>query len=561
MTTIETHAEAASESSVSSVSSGSSASSVSSFFGEMLGWAVTTDHKRIGRIYIGFGLLGLLSVSVLSLLLGIERADNSRLLDSGALLQLFQAQRVGLVFAAVIPLALGLAIAVVPLQLGARQIAFPRLALTGCYAWLGGLGLTLAALGRNGGMGGGDATAVDLFIAGHGLMVVGLLASAGTVAASVLTTRAPGMTMRRVPLFAWSALIASIGMLLALPVLLGVLIYVFIDHRIGIQENFGGAEGLGEWIVWAYSVPAVIVFAIPAVGVAAELVPVTFKHRQPMRGVIFAGIALVGVTALSAVTQQTVHGVSLDTDQTFAEFVDDALPYLIFAGLPLLGMLIVMGLGGLTAKGANGRPRVTSAFVLSFLGAGVVLLGLVANALLGIEELELIGTVFEEGTTLLVAYGSVMAVLGGICFWAPKLWGRVLPDKHVLPLVLLALGGAVLASAPLLIAGFLVQPGGMPLNDAQAAALLDLSYDSSAELWNWISLIGHGLMALTVLAFGALMFKIFLGAGETAEANPFGGHTVEWTATSPAPADNFEYLPTVASATPVFDMTYEGSQA
>jgi hypothetical protein len=280
-----------------------------------------------------------------------------------------------------------------------------------------------------------------------------------------------------------------------------------------------------------------------------------------MRGTIFAGIALVGVAAFAAVTQQQVHSVSLDTDQSFGDFVDDALPYLIFAGLPLLGMLIVMGLGGLTAKGANGRPRVTSAFVLSFFGAGVVMLGLVANALLGIEELELIGTVFEEGATLLVAYGSVMAVLGGVCFWSSKLWGRVLPDKHVLPLVLLALGGAVLASVPLLIAGFLDQPGGMPLNDAQAAALLDLGYDSSAELWNWISLIGHGLMALTVLAFGALMFKIFLGAGETAEANPFGGHTVEWTATSPAPADNFEYLPTVASATPVFDMTYEGSQA
>ena len=97
--------------------------------------------------------------------------------DSGSLLQMFQAQRVGLAFAGVIPLTLGLSIAVVPLQLGARQIAYPRLALAGCYIWLGGLALTFAALGRNGGVGGGDPTAVDLFLAAHGLMVVGLAAS------------------------------------------------------------------------------------------------------------------------------------------------------------------------------------------------------------------------------------------------------------------------------------------------------------------------------------------------------------------------------------------------
>ena len=141
MTTIETHAEAA------------QGSAIESFVGGVAAWSVTTDHKRIGRIYLGFGLVGLLAVSVLSVLLGIERAsDSNRVFDSGALLQLFQAQRVGLAFAGVIPLALGLSIAVVPLQLGARRIeAYPRLALTGCYMWLGGLALTFSALGRNGG--------------------------------------------------------------------------------------------------------------------------------------------------------------------------------------------------------------------------------------------------------------------------------------------------------------------------------------------------------------------------------------------------------------------------
>ena len=548
MTTIETHAEAA------------EASAVESFVGGVAAWSVTTDHKRIGRIYLGFGLVGLLAVSVLGVLLGIERASDGEVLDSGSLLQIFQAQRVGLAFAGVIPLTLGLSIAVVPLQLGARQIAYPRLALTGCYIWLGGLALTFAALGRNGGIGGGDPTAVDLFLAAHGLMVVGLAASALSVAASVLTTRAPGMTMRRVPLFAWSALIGALGMLIALPVLLGAVIFAFVDHRIGVQANFG-TDGIGAWIAWAYSVPAVIVYAIPAVGVAAELMPVTFKHRQPLRGPIFGGVALVGVAAFAVVSMQRVHEVSLDSDQQFGDFVDDLLPFLIFAGLPVLGLLMVMALGGLAAKGglANGRPRITAAFLFADLGVAMILLGAVANAAQAITNLELLGTTFEEGATLLVVYGAAMAVFGGVLFWAPKLWGYVVPELHSLPLVLLALGGTVLAAGPLLVAGFLDQLGGLPSNDADVAAMLSLDYDSSGELWNWLSLIGHGLMALATLAFVGLMLKVFAGVGETAEPNPYDGHTIEWTTTSPAPPDNFEFVPTVASPSPVFDMTYEGT--
>ena len=379
MTTIETHADAAGD------------SVVASFFAGVAAWATTTDHKRIGRIYLGFGLFGLLATAVLGAMLGSERISDSAVFDSDILVQLFQAQRVSLVFAGIIPLTLGLAIAVVPLQLGARQIAFPRLALTGLYAWLGGLVLTFVALGRNGGIGGGDAQAVDQFLAGHGLMILGLLASAGSVAVSVLTTRAPGMTMRRVPLFAWSSLIGALGMIIALPVVFGAIIYLFVDIRLGTAANFGGAEGIGAWIGWVFSVPAVAVFSLPAVGVAAELIPVSFRARQQVRGVAFAGIALVGVTALAAVTTQPTHPVSLDSDQSFGIFFDDLLPFLVFAGLPLLGLLIVMGLGALTAKTGvgNGRPRITAAFLFSFLGMGMVFVGLVGNLLMAITDLEL----------------------------------------------------------------------------------------------------------------------------------------------------------------------------
>lgn len=531
-----------------------------SFFAGAASWVVTVDHKRIGRMYLGAGLLVLAAASVLGLLLGLERADEAgSLLETDALLQVFQAYRVGLVFGAVVPLALGLSIAIAPLQLGARSIAFPRVALTGFYAWLGGLVLTMSALGANGGIGGGDADAVDLFLAGHGLMIVGLLASAGCVATSVLTTRAPGMTMRRVPLFAWSALIGALGMLLALPVVFGAIVYLFLDHRYA-QLNFGGSESIAAWIGWAFSVPMVVVFALPAVGFAAETIPVTFRARPAMRGVAFAGIALVGVTALAAVTQQFVHAVTIDT--TGEEFVEGAVPMLIFTGLPLLGLLIVMGLGALTAKNGLGvgRPRISAPFVFGFLGLGMIAVGLVGNLLQSITDLELLGTTFEEGATLYVVHGTALAVMGGVVFWAPKLWGRVLPDKVVLPLALLGVLGTILASLPLYIAGFLDQAGGIPANDADVASFLAVGGVEGEALWTILSLAGHGVVALTVVAFAGLMLRTFTGSGEAADDNPYGGHTIEWSTPSPAPAHNYEYVATVASPTPQFDMTHEGTR-
>jgi heme/copper-type cytochrome/quinol oxidase subunit 1 len=551
MTTIETHADAAGE------------SVVASFFAGVAAWATTTDHKRIGRVYLGFGLIGLLATTVLGAMLGSERISDSAVFDGDILVQLIQAQRVSLVFAGIIPLTLGLAIAVVPLQLGARQIAFPRLALTGLYAWLGGLVLTFVALAQNGGIGGGDPQAVDQFLAGLGLMIIGLLASAGSVAVSVLTTRAPGMTMRRVPLFAWSSLIGALGMIIALPVAFGAIILLLVDIRLGIAANFGGAEGIGAWLGWIFSVPAVVVFSLPAVGVAAELIPVTFKSRQQLRGVAFAGIALVGVAALAAVTTQPAHPVSLDGDQSFGTFFDDLLTFLVFAGLPLLGLVIVLGLGALTAKtgAGNGRPRITSAFLFSFLGIGMLFVGLAGNFLMAITDLELLGTSFEEGAVLYVVYGSAMAVMGGVVFWAPKLWGRTLPEKLVLPLVALALLGTILASLPLYIAGFLDQAGGIPSNAGQVATMLSLDYHDSASLWNALSMVGHILMVVAVLAFVLLLVQACTGRGESAAENPFDGHTIEWSTSSPAPAGNFEHVPTVASPSPVFDMTYEGSRS
>lgn len=561
MTTIDTRPDAVPAAGGETTDRASGASA--SFFVGAAAWVTTTDHKRIGRLYVGFGLLLLLATSALGLLLGLERADDANdVLDANALLQAFQAYRIGLVLGVLAPLGLGLAVAATPLQLGARSIAFPRLALTGFYTWLGGMALTLVALGRNGGAGGGEPQAVDMYLAGLGLTVLGLAATAGCIATSVLTTRAPGMTMRRVPLFAWSSLIGALGLLLMLPVVFAVVVLLFVDLRLGLGAeggNFGGSEGIGVWLSWPFSVPAAIVYSLPAIGVAAELMPVAFKSRQMLRGVAFAAMALVGVTALATTTQQYVMDVEFDT--TGEAFLRGAVPFAIFAGLPLLGVTLTLLLGLGNARGGEGRPSISAPFVFSFLGLLMVGAGIAGYALLGIADLELLDpvTVLEEGATIYVAYGTALAVMGGVVFWAPKLWGRLVPDKQVLPLALLGVVGTVLASLPLYVAGFLDQAGGIPASDADVAMLLSIDQVDGGSIWNVLSLVGHGVMALTVLAFVGLLLKVLTGSGEQAEPNPYGAHTIEWSTTSPAPADNYEHVPTVTSPEPLFDQIHEGS--
>lgn len=521
---------------------------IGSFFAAAADWATSTDHKKIGRLYAGFGLVGLLGIAVIGLLLGLDRTDDAgTILPADSVLQLFQLHRIGLVFLVAIPLTLGAAVAVVPLQLGARALAFSRLALTGFYAWLGGAVLFIVSLASNGGIGGGNAQMVDLFLASHGLMILGVAATAGCVATTVLTTRAPGMTMRRVPFFSWSALVQAIALLVALPVMLGVVVYLFIDHRNG-QLVFGGAEGIGSWVGVFFDQPVTYIYAIPALGLLAEAAPVAFGKRHPMRQIVFAGIGLTGVAALTAVTLQNDFLVSFDGDG--GTVVKHLVVLAFFVGLPLLGGVVTLAGALMVAKPTKGEKpsiRVISPLLFGLMATLMLLLGMIGGVLDDLLDLDLIGTVFSEGGAVFVTYAAVLAGLGALIMWSPKLWGVQIPEKKVLPLALLGALATVLAGGGHYIAGFSGQTGGVSTYDGNGA---------SAAL-NGIVLVGHGLMLLTVLGvIGAIATSRSNGDGVT---NPWCAHTIEWSTTSPAPADNFAAMPTVASAEPELDQTPEGS--
>ena len=505
-------------------------------------WITTSDHKKIGRLYIATSLLLLLAVGAVAGLLGIERIDaTSDFIDSGAMPQLFSLYRVVLTFGVVAPLGLGLAVAVVPLQLGARALAFPRLALAGFWAWLLGMVLVIVSIALNGGPGGGDPEMVDLFLVAHIAVVLGLIATAGAVATSVLTTRAPGMNMRRVPLFAWGALIGSLAMLLLLPVLVATLVMVAVDHRYG-RNTFGGNTGIADWVGFAFTQPATFVYALPVFGFAAEAVATATRNRVPLRGVAFTGIALVGTGLFAGVTQTQA---SLPRDvlhQSFGDFLTDVLPFLLLEALPVLGPVVLLGVIGLALKPPT-RPRLSAAFVAGILGAGMVFTGMAGNLVYQIGDAQLAGTVFEEGAWLYISYGLVIAALGALTYWGPKLWGRRIDDKKSLPLVGLAFIATVLAALPLYVAGFAKQPAGATQFD----------YSGPQDLWNTLSAAGHLLMLVTVLAFIGLAITSFR-SGDHAGDDPFDGQTLEWATTSPPPADNFAEVFVISSPEPLLDL-------
>jgi heme/copper-type cytochrome/quinol oxidase subunit 1 len=505
-------------------------------------WLITTDHKRIGRLFIAVSVVALLGVVVVAALLGIERIDaQAAMLNVNSIPQLFSLYRVGLTFVVLIPLLVGIAIAVVPLQVGARSLAFPRLAAAGFWGWFIGSVLVVISIAANGGPGGGNAKFVGLFLVSLMVLVLGLAAAAGSVAATVLTTRAPGMNMRRVPLFTWSALVSALGLLLVLPAVLGALIFTYVDYRYG-RVGFGGNLAINDWIGFGFTQPATFVYAVPVFGFAAEVIAVASGRKLPMRGVVFTGIALVGIiAALGGVLQQPA-ALSRDVSHlSLGRWLSQVLPYGLFNLVPVLGGFIVIAVGALALR--SGRPRITAPLVFGLLGALMVFVGIIAGALYYVGDAQLAGTVFEEGAWLYVVYGAVLSALGAVTYWGPKLWGRLIPDKQVLPLAALGFIATVLASLPYLIAGFAKQP----------ANASEFDYSGPQNLWNGVAAAGHVLMLVTVLAFVGLALRSFT-KGAQAGDDPWDGHTLEWATSSPAPFANFADVHSVSSAEPLLDL-------
>ncbi len=456
-------------------------------------WVTTTDHKRVGRLFMRGAFLCLIGVVAAAVALGVERVDSgSFILGKDSIVQLFAFVRTGLAVLVMAPLFVGLSIAIVPQQVGAQTIAFARLALFGFYAWLIGAAAVIYSIIANGGPSGGNAKMVDAYLLGVALAVIGLFVGAICVATTVVASRSASVAISQVPVYAWSALVGAIGLIVTLPVHLGSIIYVAVDHHFG-GAVFGGNYGIDKWVGDLFAAPQILIYAIPVLGVIAEVASVNGRMKSPLRNAAYLGIGVMSTALLGAVTR-TQH--YFEFSGSLGEKLTSAIPFALFTLLPLLGILIVLGVSMLTFK--SNSLSLHAPLVPALLGVGMVLTGMLGNAVQMISPTKLSGTVFAEGASVYIGYGMVLVAIGAITHWSSELNGKSLPDSVVITLGVAGFMATVLASLPYYIAGFA---------DQAADSVSDFDYAGPHALWNAASSAGHALMIVVVIAFALSVLK------------------------------------------------------
>lgn len=455
-------------------------------------WLTAADHLRIGLSLMFGALLWLLLAAGVGAILGLERFDaSSALVEAGAHTQLFSMHRFALVFGVVAPLMLGVCVWTLPTQLHASNISLPRLAAFGWWAWCAGSITVLVSYLANGGPGGGAQTYVETYLLGLGMVVVGLVAVAISIVATVMTRR-NGRRIMEIPVGAFSALVGAMAIILTVPVAVGTIAYLWVDY-VNARVAFGGGSFINSWVGWMMREPHTLLFVVPALGVLADTAVRVARARQPLLGVMLVGVGLSASVVMSSVTQQA-HVFSIESSST--ETLRSLVPYALFNVLPLLAPVVVILLSLLALRA--GKPRLAGAYVAAFLGVGMILTGALGSAVMHVESAGLLNTVFAEATTVYVVYGAVITTIGAVALHSGSITGRALPDTPVVLLALVAFAATVLAALPHYIAGFLDQP------NATAGGFDDGGFVAIANL---AVALGHALMILVVVAFVGLVAR------------------------------------------------------
>jgi heme/copper-type cytochrome/quinol oxidase subunit 1 len=528
----------------------------------------TGDHKKIGRLYIAFSMLYLLVSLGASAVLAFEQSDQSGLdvFTSGSYFQVLSLASQGLVFLGLLPLLLGLAILVTPLQVGSRTIAFPRAAAASFWGYLVGGGMLIGAYGINGGPGGGDTQAVDLWILSFGIVIASLLIGTVCVVTTVITLRTPGMYLDRVPLFSWSMVVAGSLWIFTLPVVLASLLLAYLDHRYG-RMGLGGNYDLYPWIHWTTRPPQVFLYAIPAIGIVAELIPVAAGARQRLYKTVMALIALTGALAFGAYTVLLYR--DLGTEVVTLPIVGSDFSiysnYYLVIAMVTLPLPILLLLGAWTDTLVRGTNRRFDAGLLFALATGLLLLlGTATAALSMYEPLDLAQTSWLAGVASLAIGAGLVGGLGGCYWWATKIWGITLPAALAMAVVVAALAGSLLVGGGQLAAGAAEQPDVILLaaNGGEVPYAGVLEVDTLVDTGNLVSTVGWALLGLSVLLMGLGVIGAAVrrpsgddeGSAEDVVPNdPWDGFTLEWATQSPPITGNFTDVALVTSAAPLLD--------
>lgn len=502
-------------------------------------WALTVDHKRIGVMYLVSVLTFFLVGGLLALLVRLELLAPGGMFEQKTYNQLFTMHGVVMVFLFIIPsIPASLGNFFLPLQLGAKDVAFPKLNLFSFYIYVVGAIMAIVAM-IVGAVDTGWTFYTPYSLTTDTAVVITVLAAFVLGFSSILTglnfivtihkLRPPGMTWFRMPLFLWALYSTSVIQLLATPVLGITLLLLAAERLFGVgifDPALGGDPVLFQHFFWFYSHPAVYIMIVPAFGVISELVA-TFSRREVF-GYKFVALSSVAIAIIGFFVWG--HHMFVSGQSEFAGMVFSFLTF--FVAIPTAVKIF-----NWTATLYKGDIQLRTPMIFAMM----FLIQFTIGGLTGLPLGALATNVSLHDTYYVVAHfhyvmmgGVAFAFVGGLYYWWPKITGRMFDEK-------VANIGAVLMFIGFnttFFTQFLLGFKGMPRRY--------FDYDPEFAGLHAFSSVGSWILGLGFLV-ALINFVQSLRKGEIAPANPWGGTTLEWTTSSPPPPHNFVDTPTVSA--------------
>ena len=517
-------------------------------------WMTSTDPKVIGNLYLITSFIFFIVAGAMAMVIRAELArPGLQLVSNEQYNQMFTMHGTIMLFLFATPLFVGFANAIMPLQIGAPDVSFPKLNLVGYYLFLfGGLTVVGGFLTPDGAASFGWfayaplSNAVNSPTVGADLWIIGLAISGlGTILGSVnfvttiLTMRAPGMVMFRVPIFTWTILLTSVLVLMAFPVLAASLIVLQVDRTFNSQvfEAANGGAILWQHLFWFFGHPEVYIIALPFFVIISEVIPVF--SRKPVfgyKGLVFATIAIAGLSVAVWAHHMYVTGaVSLPF------FALTTMLIAVPTGVKFFNWIGTMWRGSLSFE----TPMLfTIGFLVTFLIGGLTGVMLAMPPI----DFHVSDSYFVVAHFHYTVFGTVVfAMFAGFYFWWPKFTGRMLDDS---------LGKihfwAVFVGFQVT---FLIQHWlgikGMPRRYADYLASDGFTFG------NTVSSIGSFLLGASTLVFMWNVYKTWRSAPLVKVNDPWGwGMSLEWATSCPPPRHNFTSLPRIRSERPAFDQAH-----
>ncbi len=519
----------------------------------VIGWLTTTDHKALGVAYF---VTSMMFLAIGGALAGVIRAELAepglQFVGEQTYNGVFTIHGSVMVYLFAVPFGFALANYLVPLQIGAPDLAFPRLNAFSFWLYLlGGIVMLLGFVTDGGaasfgwfaypplsGAAGTPGIGADLWIVAVILTGTSGTLTAVNIIATITSMRAPGMTMFRMPILTWNILVTNFMVLLAFPVLSGALIMLLADRQFGTHfydPTNGGSPILWQHLFWFFGHPEVYIVALPFFGVVTEIFPVF--SRRPVFGYKGLVLATLAIGALS--TSVWAHHMFVTGEVELAFFALTSLLIAVPTGVKVFNWIGTMWEGSLTFEAPM---KFALGFLITFVMGGITGVMLASPTI----DFNVSDTYFVVAHFHYVMGGTVVfAVFAAIYFWWPKVTGRMLSER---------LGSWHFW---LLMIGFnmtffvmhLLGRNGMPRRVADYEPFDDF------KLFNAIASIGYVILVAAMVPFVIAIVKS-LRTAPSVGADPWEANSLEWATASPPPEHNFSWLPPIRSERPVFDLRW-----